>query len=232
LKEKKVIKRLVRFIMKRLCPDEERIADYINGRLNDNDISGIEEHLAGCETCRQELIIGKGLVRGGDSLGLDPVPDRVTQSSLRLVNRQASIPTIPLKEKFVRFFNEARSTIADLFRPVLWENWGLAAIRGSRKVICEDIVHISRRFKDIETEIEVEKVGEARAHIRIKLIGDIHDNGGVRVTLKRGEREVSSCLPDSRGHVLFEDIPFDHYSLHFIRDNITLGIYPFEIKEK
>ena len=218
--------------MKNLCPDEERIGDYIDGRLNDNDISGVEGHLSECETCRQEFIIGKGLVRGGDSLELNPVPGEVTQSTLRLVNRQASILTIPLKEKFIRLFNDIRSGITDLFRPVLWGNWGLEAIRGSRKVVSEDLVHIRKRFGDIETDIEIEKAGESKANIRVKLAGDNPDNGGVRVTLKRGERELSSCLPDNRGHVLFEDVPFDRYNLYFTKDRIALGIYPFEIKEK
>jgi hypothetical protein len=217
--------------MKSLCPDEERIGDYINGRLNDNDISRIEEHLAGCETCRQEFIIGKGLRRGGD-LELGPAPDEVTRSSLRLADNAASTPRTPLNKMWERFLSKVRSILDDLLRPALWGRWGLTTIRGSRMVVSEDLVLIRRHFKDIETEIEIEKAGEGKAHIRAKLIGDIHDNGGVRVTLKRGEREVSSCLPDSRGRVLFEDIPFDHYSLHFLKDSTTLGIYPFEIKEK
>ena len=63
--------------MKRLCPDVEMIGDYIEGHLNTDDRSGIEEHLSECETCRQEFIIGKNLVRGGDDLDLSPVPDEV-----------------------------------------------------------------------------------------------------------------------------------------------------------
>jgi len=217
--------------MKRSCPDVERICDYLEGRLNDNGRSKIEEHLSECETCRQEFIIGKGLVRGGDS-ELDPVPDKVTRAALSLVNSHALIPDSPFSEKFGRFFSEICSMVIDLFHPALWRRWGLATIRGSRKVVSEDLVHISRRFRDIETDIEIERVDESRAHIRVKLYGSNGDGGGIRVTLKRGEREVSSCLPDNRGHVLFEDIPFGRYNLYFTKDRIALGIYPFEIKEK
>ena len=217
--------------MKRLCPDEERLGDYIEGRLNNNDRSRIEEHLADCENCRQEFIIGKGLVRGSESLELDPVPKEVTQSALRLVKGRASVSASLLMEKCSRFFNEMYSMLVDFFRPVLWGKWGLANIRGSRKVVSEDLVHFRRRFRDIEAEIEIERAGKGRAHIRVRLASDNGDDDGIRVTLKRGEREISSNLPDNRGHVLFEDMPFDHYTLHFTRDKKTLGDYHFEIKE-
>jgi hypothetical protein len=217
--------------MKRSCPDIERIGDYIEGHLNADDRSRLEKHLSECETCRQEFLIGKGLVRGADVLEPDPVPQKVTQSALRLVNRHVSISEIPLSEKCVRFFREMRSTVIDLFCPALWERWGFASIRGSRMVESEDLVHLRKRFGDMETEIEIERVGEGKAHIRVKLIGDLHRNGGVRVTLKRGEREVSSYLPDNQGDVFFESIPFGHYSLQFIKHKTALGTYSFEIKE-
>jgi hypothetical protein len=218
-------------IMRTSCPDEERIGDYINGRLNENDTSGIEEHLAECEACRQEFIFGKGLIRGG-GLELDPVPDEVTVSSLRLAEKAGSIPEMHFNKRWERFFSKARSILDDLLHPALWGRWGLATIRGSRKVVSEDLVHVRRRFGDIETDIEIEKAAGGKAHIRVKLTDTNGDKGDIRVTLKRGEREISSSLPDGKGHVLFEDIPFDHYSLHITRDDTTLGTYPFEIKER
>jgi len=218
--------------MIKLCPDEEKLGDYIEGRVNDEDRLGIEEHLSECDTCRREFIIGKGLVRGGDKLELDPVPEEVILSALRIVNRYASIPTISLKGKFVRFFNEVRSAITNLFRPVLWGRWGLATIRGSKKVVSEDLVHLRKRFRDLETDIEIERIAKSRrAHIRINITGINSNKEGIRVTLQREKREISSYLSDKRGYVLFEDIPFGHYSLIFKKDKITLGTYPFEIKE-
>jgi hypothetical protein len=85
-------------------------------------------------------------------------------------------------------------------------------------------------FKGIQTEIEIEKTGSNRAHIRVKL----HEAGkqpeGVRVTLKAGEREIAS-YPFDGGYVLFEDIPFGHYSISLDKDGFQFGTYLFEIKE-
>ena len=53
---------------------------------------------------------------------------------------------------------------------------------------------------------------------------------GIRVTLKKGERELCSSL-FSGGRVLFEDISFGPYTLIFARNGASLGAYPFEIKE-
>jgi hypothetical protein len=217
--------------MKGLCPDAQRLGEYIEGRLNEYDRAAIEEHLSECETCRQEFIIGKSLIRGGESLELEPVPENVTHSALNLINSFASTSDSALTQKWIRFFRQTRSTLIDLFRLTLWERWGLASIRGSRNVVSEDLVHIKRRFTDIETEIDIERVGEGKAHIRINIIDGNSKKAGIRVTLQRREREMSSYLSDNNGYVLFEDIPFGHYSLHFTRDETALGIYPFEIKE-
>lgn len=217
--------------MRTLCPDEERICDYLEGRLNDYGRGEIERHLSGCETCRQEFIIGKRLVRGG-GLETDPVPEEVTQSALRLLKRRELIPDRPLNERCVRFLSELCSMLTYLIRQILWGRWGLATIRGTRRVISEDLVYIKKHFIDIETDIEIEKAGEGMAHIRVKLEGSNGSKDAIRVTLQRGKREVSSCLPDKRGNVLFEDIPFGHYNLSFIKDNKVLGNYHFKIKEK
>jgi hypothetical protein len=77
-------------------------------------------------------------------------------------------------------------------------------------------------------EIQIEKTGDDKAHIRVSLVGNPQITG-VRVTLKRGEREVFSYSLGV-GYVLFEDIPFGHYGLLFTKDGEVLGKYHFEMK--
>ena len=79
-------------------------------------------------------------------------------------------------------------------------------------------------------EIEIEKRGENKALIRVKPAAGISHKEDVRVTLKKGNREISSGLLN-RGHVVFEDIPFGHYSIISSRDGVILGEYLFKIKE-
>jgi anti-sigma factor RsiW len=65
--------------MNRSCPDEEMFSDYIEGRLNDNDRSKIEEHLSECDTCLQEIVMANDLIRGAGNIKTDPVPAAVTR---------------------------------------------------------------------------------------------------------------------------------------------------------
>jgi len=219
------------FLMKRSCPDEEMVGDYLEGRLNDVGRSQIEEHLSECETCLQEFMLGNGLVRGGDGSKLETVPGRVTRAAVRLVKGEGSNSHSPLSVRYKRFFNEMYSNLMDLLSLSPWGSWRLAPIRGSKRVVSEDLIHLKKTFKEIETEIEIERTGVSKAHIRVKSAGSNGCGEGIRVTLKRGEREISSYLMDSSGYVLFESIPFGHYSLTLTRDGVMLGNYPFEIKE-
>ena len=75
-----------------------------------------------------------------------------------------------------------------------------------------------------------EKAGKDKANIRVRLAESSKHKRGIRVTLKKGEREVQSHLING-GYVLFEDTPFGHYSLLFSKDGVKLGSYLFEIKE-
>jgi hypothetical protein len=218
-------------MMKKSCPGDEMFADYLEGRLPDGERYKIEEHLSDCEICLQEFIVGKGVIRGGDSHESNSVPSRVTQAAVRLVNNQVLISPGSLMERFKRSIKGLYLRLSGLFSPTPWIQWRLAPIRGSKRVVSKDLIHLRKAFKEIDTEIEIEKTSESKAHIRVKLPKSNTHRKGIRVTLKRGEREISSYLLDGGGSVLFEDIPFGHYGLTFSRDGVKLGTYLFEIKE-
>ena len=216
--------------MKTVCPDEEMIADYLEGRVSHDERSEIEEHLSCCERCLDEFIVARNLVRGEDRFELDPVPSRVTQAAARLVSSEGLISFGTLRERFRRLIKGIYSRISDLFHLTPWGEWRLAPIRGSRRVVSKDLIHLRKTFKEIEAEIEIEKAGENKALIRVTLPEDARQGKRIRVTLKKGEREISSHLLNG-GYALFEDIPFGHYSLTFFRDGVMLGKYLFNIKE-
>ena len=92
------------------------------------------------------------------------------------------------------------------------------------------MVVVHKIFKGISTEIEIEKTGVGKAHIRVQLEEGSGRSYRIRVTLKKGERDVSSFLLDE-GYALFEEIPFGQYELIFSENGDLLGTYSFEIKE-
>ena len=262
--------------MKTLCPDEEMLADYLEGRLSDEERSQMEEHLSACKGCLEELVVTNSLLRGGDRAKLNSVPEEVTGAAVRLVKRQRSTSCDFYIERIKRSLRNVRSKMSDLFSLKARTGWQLEPIRGSKIRVGKDLIYLRKTFKDIDTEIEVEKTGKNKAHIRVKLISDCglriadflgpdsvkgnsdtfesaqssklkaqsekpnsytfkssqHDKFRkmIRVTLKKGEREICSYLANE-AYVLFEDIPFGHYNLTFGRDGVMLGRYYFEVKE-
>lgn len=212
------------------CPDEERLADYAEGNLSEKDRSQLEEHLADCQICLEGLLIAENLEHRQDLFELDPVPAAVTEAAVCLVTGQHALSHGSSIERFKRSVRNIVSRVSDTLHVGLWARWHLAPIRGSKTVASEDLVCLRVPFMKIETELEIEKTGDDRAHIRVKLPEAYRYKKTARVTLKKGEREVASYLSGG-AYVLFEDIPFGHYGISLDEDGVRLGTYLFEIKE-
>ena len=218
------------FMMKNTCPDEEMLADYIESRLSIDERAEMDAHLSDCDRCLQAFITAEGLVRNEDRIKSDNVPDHVTELAVHFVENHSSISYGSLRIKFKRFIIGLYTRLSLFFKWMPWGDWQLEPIRGSKQVISEDLVQIKKTFMEIDTEIEIEKTGSGRAHIRVKLNESGRTSKGIRVTLFKGEREVFSH-PIDRDYVLFEEVPFGHYSLTFSRNGVMLGKYLFEIRE-
>jgi len=215
-------------MMKMVCPEEERLVDYFEGRLPEEDRSQLEEHLSECQVCLEALVVTKDMLGKIDQLELESVPDSVTESAVALVASQCAMPS-GFVEKLGRSIKDTVSRVSD----TVLGPWGVlqpVPVRGSKTVASEDLVCIKVSFRDIKTEIEIEKAGEDKAHIRVKPDPAARDVEGIRVTLKKGDREVAS-YPLEGAYVLFEDIPFGHYSISLAKNGVLLGTYLFEIKD-
>jgi len=212
------------------CPEEESLADYIEGRLLNEERSQIEEHFSDCKRCLDELLVIKSLIRDTDYFELDPVPDKITESAVHLVCSESTIPFNSLKYRLKRSIKHIGSRISAALWKKPWGTWSLAPVRGSKTMISEDLVCLRVPFKEVKTQIEIEKTGGKKAQIRVKLSEANKSRNPIRVTLKRDEREITSHLIEN-AHAVFEDIPFGHYSISMIRNGLNLGTYLFEIKE-
>jgi hypothetical protein len=211
------------FIPKKSCPDEEMIADYLGGRLPDGDKEAMDAHLSECELCLEELVIAGKAIR--DASDLPAVPSGVTEAAVRLVARQTTaVSEKDLKESIATYAVK----ISDYFRYTLPWRWQQATIRSSKVATAPDLVTIRKVFKEFEAEIDIEKAGENKANIRVKASG--REKNGIRATLKKGDREISSQLL-SGGYALFEDIPFGRCEIVFSANGSELGTYTFEIRE-
>lgn len=213
--------------MRTRCPDEEQLADYLEGRLSEKERSHVEEHLAGCEICLEGLAVTSRLVQDRDRFELDPVSNEVTEAAVRLVTSRTAITQDSLMEKLKGSVSNIGSAISDVLCPR--QGRRPALVRGSKTVVSNDFVCLKVSFGEIETEIEIEKTGSSSAHIRVKPQKAGKYRRVLRITLKQGKREVASYLLDGL-YVLFEDIPFGHYSISLAKKGVPFGTYIFEVK--
>ena len=214
--------------MKTSCPNEEKLVDYFEGRLSKEDNSQLETHFADCQDCLEALAAAKKMIAEMDRFKLEQVPRSVTESAVKLVLGQFE-ESAGFVEKLGRSAKEMASRLTDTLRGP----WGVlqpVPIRGSETRESPGFVCHTVYFKGIETEIEIEQVGEGKAHIRVKPAEAKRRIEGLRVTLKKGDREIASYLLEGP-YVLFEDIPFGPYGITLAENEAQLGTYHFEVKD-
>lgn len=211
------------FAARKSCPDEEIIADYLEGRLSTEAREALDAHFSDCELCLEELVIAGKAAR--DAAGLPEAPSGVTEAAVRLAARQLGAAS----EKGLRGY---LSACAEKISGYLHDSfpWRLpqAALRSSKTSAAPGLVMVTKVFKGVEANIEIEKTGEGKAHIRVRAPGS--EKNGIRVTLKKGKRETSSQHLRG-GYALFDDIPFGRYEIVLSSNGSVLGTYTFEIRE-
>jgi len=217
--------------MKTRCPDDEKLADYLEGRLSAEDRSDMDAHLSDCDACLERLMIGQHLALHSE---IPHAPAHVTETAVRLVGNLNTEPGGALREKAGSVFRGICSKVSDYLSPMSWGDPLPAGVRGGQDA-AEDYVRVRKNFREAEVEIEIEKAAADAAHVRVFLedqakAGGPYKTDGIRVTLKKREREISSQLPDD-GYVVFENIAFDHYELVFTQHGSAIGTYSFELME-
>lgn len=213
--------------MKHVCPDEEWLADYLEGRLSDRDRQITEEHLSDCETCLELILLESRILREKTADYSEPVPDAVIKNAVELipfkdvVNYQRNQGVI--KKSAIRIWEKMADVVAGI-----WGNMQPAAVRGSENRSLTDNYHVRKTFQDVDISIEIEKTGKETSHIRTILKTPSPDRE-IRITLMKDNREIYSVLP-MEYYALFEDIPSGEYRLVFTRNGIEFGTYSFQIQ--
>jgi hypothetical protein len=216
--------------MKSPCPDEEMLADYLEGRLAADERPGLEEHVSECAICLEGLVVAGSLFHKEDFLELDEVPPEVTEEAVLLLQSHHSRASHPWPERFMRSIRDLSARLSESLGLKAWSDLSLQPVRSPKGTRAENPVQLRTIFQDMDVEIDMEKSGQDKANIRVKLLDRKVSRKMVRVTLKQGEREIASYLPHG-GRVLFEDIPYGHYTVTFSDDGMMFGTYSFEIKE-
>lgn len=211
--------------MKMRCPDEEILGSYIQGCLSSEERLDVEAHLSDCEVCLENFMLGKHLAIEGSPFETEPAPAWITRSAINLVNDLNLSWYDRIREKAGILAKETYTKVSEYLEPMIWEEQP-AMVRGN-KPGAENTVQVKKRFGETDIAIEIEKTETQTAHIRIQA-DQARSSSHLRVTLKKGEREVASLNLEREG-ILFEDIPAGNYSLVFFQNSSEIGTY--QIKE-
>jgi len=201
------------------CPDEERLAAFLEGKLDGDEHAGMVSHFLACEACRDALAASMGelpskvrVPAGFLRRAMKALPE--TESRWEIMVRFASslVEVIRNTDGVTRYFSPA---------PVPARSEGAP---GAAVVVC------SRRVGGVDAEIEIERIEEDRAEITVSLKESGETPGSpVRVTLKAGGRELASYLAEE-GYVAFERVPLGNYTISLSRRGVTLGEIAMEMK--
>ncbi|MCP3871823.1 MAG: hypothetical protein GY699_01500 [Desulfobacteraceae bacterium] len=215
--------------MQMTCPDEEKLVDYFERRLPEKNRKEIQKHIADCDLCLTQLAIMRGLAKNPDRFELEPVPDRVTESVVERVAQLSVASHSPFMIRLKRAAKHLGERVSEFLGITPWAGWGFASVRGTKIAVSDELVSLKVSFGKINTSIEIEKMKDSMAHIRMRLLNSPDSLKPVRITLKKGNREVASYLLEA--YALFERVPFDHYNISMFIEGKHMGTYFFEIKE-
>jgi len=207
---------------------EERLLDYIEGRLSARERAKIERHLSKCDRCLEEVMVAGEMVGERYLSKLESVPEHVTRKTVEKLLPQRTETVFEKASRFFRTFR-IRGLVA-LHMMIPWGGKGLSPVRGTKTIIDENMILLKKSFADLDIEIEIDKVKPGNASIKVALEDDIQATKPVRVTLLKNGREVSSDLIRGTA-VLFENVSFGRYTLAISTDGAEIGQFSFEIKE-
>jgi hypothetical protein len=216
--------------MKTACPEDEVIADYLEGRLSDKERFVTEQHFSSCSSCLERLVVTSSVLKKGQEDEAHPVPDEVTKRAVDAVlGRSAEREKRPMQVVHEKLeLLSAKVTEVFSFRP--WAEQVLQPIRGAERRVEESRIVIPKKIGDLHVEIEITKKAGDLCDIRIAASPADQPLRRLRATLQRDERDIASELVLHEA-VVFEEIPLGRYRLYLYHKDVSLGHYAFEITE-
>lgn len=217
--------------MKEVCPDDETMADFTQGRLPNHERAQFEKHLSNCDDCLGELLELHQIVSSISRNAIEPVPNNVTANAIRMVTGQMNSTVVDLKNKLGRSTNRLYTKIAGLRNLLAMGKPSFGSVRSEMPILLKNSIVVNKQIDNIETEIKFTRTIRDMSQIRISLLSDASWIEKARVSLVQKQREIASEMFDPGGVVLFEDIPEGRYCLDFYSNGRKLDSYQFKIRE-
>lgn len=207
------------------CPDDERLAGYLNGAVAGADKAKLEDHLADCAVCLDALSAAYLASEGNE---VEDVPRRLLERAMELVPSTAATPGI--FDLVVRLAQDSLELVRTSGQMVQYP--APAGIRGQKEASSIPVLQIEKALGKYKVAVEVERVEDELCQIVVTVRDGVESLAdGIRLSLLSGGRERASYLAP-QGTAVFERIPPGEYQLAVSDAGVTLGSIRLAIMEE
>lgn len=165
------------------CPDEEVLADYLDGTLPEQKRSGIETHLADCSLCLDLLAAAYRSTQDVERAG---APQHAIDRAMGLVAGKAGENFLDLVVRFVRDSLELVRTSGEWMTPLVTAP---AGVRGRSAPAETGIIRAGKQMGRFSVAVEVEKVDQRLCQVSVEVKEEDRPADDIRVSLASGGRE-------------------------------------------
>jgi hypothetical protein len=206
------------------CPDEESLAGYLIGGLDEGARNEVEQHLVSCAFCVSEIVAVNSAANQADAVA---VPRTLMESAMGLVKAAATGRVLELVVRLVRDAVELVSAAGEWIVPVTPQ---LIFARGKAVPSGSSVLQVERELDGRRIGVEVEQIEFEVCQVMVTVAtADGTPEDGVRLTLRVGEREQASYIT-RQGQAIFDGVTKGEYDLTLSRGTTGLGTINLKIE--
>ena len=139
------------------CPDEEHLADFVDGRLQAAERDTVATHVEACDTCFDVVVLTRAAVEEERALAGAPFPVTAAQRAARERARALYSPPLSVRAVF-RLVRDALDLVREA--GAQWTPVAAPAVRGGEAGDGRDLWQARVRVDDLDLALEVERSGE------------------------------------------------------------------------
>jgi hypothetical protein len=206
------------------CLGADLFAAYLEGSLPEAERRSVEEHLAGCQACREELVTSLDRL-SIVAESLHSTPTHLLARAMELGN--AVGPTSRQADEEENLLEIVVRSVKDSLE-LVWTSGQLVLappalpVRRARNRAETRTVEVEKKMGRFGVVVEMEQVEDGLCQIIVRVKEGPKHAEGIRVTLLSGSREQASFVT-RRGEVLFDRIPLRAYQLAIYEAGSPVG---------
>ncbi len=201
--------------MKSACMEIKMLARYIEGSLSDEERDQTEQHLSLCDRCRKEMVSAYDLMKDSDLSEWEPASDEQVRSVLN---------SLDVTGRFRKAYEWITSQLTAGMPQAEFQ------VREMHETLFAEYQEFTEDIDGLQTVFHIEKAGEDKINIRIRVLKDNLKAQNIRLIFTRqGSGSVSRPLKED--YAFFEELPFGLYRFTLKQHALEKGTCFINISE-